>query len=133
MAQPHPQVVDPRDPLVERVRAICLDYPDFVEVEAWGRPTFRVGKKIFAMVASRSEHETSVIFKPDPDDRPALLQDLRIYRPPYWGPAGWLGIGIDPSTTDWTELAELIDASYRQVALVRQVKLLDSRRPRPLV
>ena len=127
MAEPHPQVVDPGHPLVERVRTICLAYPEAVEVEAWGRPTFRAGKKIFTLVGSSADREFTIIFKPDPDDRPAYLQDPRFFSPPYWGPGGWLGIDIDPPDTDWTELAELIDASYRQVALVRQVKALDAR------
>ena len=129
----HELVVDPHDPLVERVRAICMGFPETVEVQAWGRPTFRAGKKIFLVMGSSMEREYSIVFKPDPDDRPALVQDPRLFRPPYWGPFGWLGIDIDRPATDWTELAELIDASYRQVALVRQLKLLDSRRPRPLV
>ena len=29
-------------------------------------------------------------------------------------------------TSDWDELAELIDASYRQVALKRQIAVLDA-------
>jgi hypothetical protein len=33
-----------------------------------------------------------VIFKPDSDDRLALLDDDRFYSPPYWGPSGWLAL-----------------------------------------
>ena len=47
----HPRVVDPGHPLVERVRRICFALPEVVEVEAWGRPTFRAAKPIFVHVA----------------------------------------------------------------------------------
>lgn len=123
----HPSAFEPDDELVERVRRICLVMPEAIEVEAWGHPTFRAGKKIFASVSSPRGLGHAVVFKPDPDDAPALRQDLRIFSPPYWGASGWLGIGIDDPQVDWEFIAELIDASYRQVALVRQVKLLDAR------
>lgn len=125
----HPLVVEPGHPLVERVRAICLPYPEATEVEAWGRPTFRAGKKIFTFVGSTSERPYSIVFKPEGDARLAYLQDPRFFIPPYWGTSGWLGVDIDSPHADWTEFAELIDASYRQVALVRQLKALDARDP----
>ena len=53
------------------------------------------------------DREHNPVFKPDPDDQ--------------------LGIDIDRPDTDWTELAELIDASYRQAALRRQPNPFDGR------
>ena len=127
MAQAHPQVIDPQHPLVVRLRAICLSFPESVEVESWGRPTFRAGKRVFLLVSSSMDRPHSIVFKPDPDDRPALEQDARFFHPPYWGGKnGFLAIDIDADDTDWNEVAELIDASYRQVALVRQLKALDA-------
>ena len=123
----HPLVVDPADPLVERVRGICMVFPEAAEVLAWGRPTFRAGKKVFVVVSSSMDRPYSIVFKPDADERLAHLQDGRFFSPPYWGPSGWLGIDIDVPQTDWTELGELIDTSYRQVALQRQLGALDSR------
>ena len=128
MADAHPIVVDPAHPLVQRVRELCLAYPEAVEVESWGRPTFRAGKRVFVLVGSAMSRELSIVFKPDPDDRRALKQDPRFFDPPYWGGRnGFLGIDIDAPDGDWTEIAELIDASYRQVALKRQLAALDSR------
>src|SRR5690606_14886906 len=106
-------------------RGICLTYPEAVEVEAWGRPTFRAGKKIFVTVGASMDRPYTIVFKPDAEERLALIQDPRFYSPPYWGPGGWLATGIDGPDTDWVELGELIDTSYRQVALKRQIKLLD--------
>ncbi|MCU1551727.1 MAG: hypothetical protein JWR36_2287 [Glaciihabitans sp.] len=121
----HPEVIDPEHPLVRRVRELCLAYPEAVEVEAWGRPTFRAGKKVFLLFSASMDRPNTIVFKPDADDRPAYLQDPRFFSPAYWGPSGWLGVDVDAPETDWTEIAELIDASYRQVALVRQLKALD--------
>ncbi len=125
MAEPHPEVVDPQHPLVVRLREICLRYPEAVEVTVWGRPTFRAGKKIFAVAGSSMAVPLSMVFKPDPDDEPALRQDARIFSPPYFGPSGWLALELD-RVEDWAEVAELVDASYRRVALVRQLKALDA-------
>ena len=35
--------------------------------------------------------------------------------PAYLGPSGWVGVDLD-TDTDWTEIAELLDASYRLTA-----------------
>ena len=124
MAEPHPEVVDPRHPLVERVRAIAMRFPDAVEAAPWGRPTFKAGKKIFVFVGATMEQPFTIVIKPDPLDAPALRQDPRFWSPPYWGPSGWLAIDIDVGS-DWDELTELIDSSYRQIALKRQLQALD--------
>lgn len=116
------------DPYLSELREACLAFPESVEVEAWGRPTFRAGKKIFAMFASGPEDGTfGVIFKPEPDERPALLDDPRFYAPPYWGPSGWLELNFDAAPVDWVEVGELLDGSYRQVAPKRMLKALDER------
>jgi predicted DNA-binding protein (MmcQ/YjbR family) len=125
MAEPHPEVVDPQHPLIVRLREICMPYPDAIEVNVWGRPTFRAGKKIFVVAGSSMSIPVSMVFKPDPDDEPALRQDARIFSPPYFGASGWLALELE-TVEDWTEVAELVDASYRQVALKRQLAALDS-------
>ena len=128
MAEPHPQVVDPQHPVMVRLRRICLRYPESVEVNVWGRPTFRAGTKIFAVAGSSMDVPLSMVFKPDPEDDPALRQDPRVYVPPYFGPSGWLAIHLDGDDggVDWDLIAELVDASYRQVALKRQLAALDA-------
>jgi len=113
------------DPYLEDLRKVCLAFPEALEVEAWGRPTFRAGKKLFAVFDSGDEHPFAVIFKPDPADRPGLLSDARFYSPPYFGPSGWLALDFTVAPVDWAEVAELMDASYRQVALKRMLKTLD--------
>jgi hypothetical protein len=121
----HPRMYEDGDLHLADVRRVCLALPETVEVEAWGRPTFRAGKKIFAVFSGDDGHDWTVIFKPDAEERPALLGDDRFYSPPYWGPSGWLGLDLTAAPVDWDEVAELVETSYRQVALKRMVKALD--------
>jgi predicted DNA-binding protein (MmcQ/YjbR family) len=116
------------DPYLADLRNVCLGFPESSEVEAWGRPTFRAGKKIFAVFSGTDERPWGLIFKPEPDERPALLEDGRFYAPPYFGPGGWLALDLAArKRVDWSEVAELVESSYRQVALKRMLKALEER------
>lgn len=121
----HPRMYRDDDPYLADLRKVCLALPESAEVEAWGRPTFRAGKKMFAVFEGNDDHPYTVIFKPDPAERPALLDDPRIYVPPYYGPSGWLALDFTVAPVDWAEVAELLETSYRQVALKRMLKALD--------
>ncbi|MGW9629423.1 MmcQ/YjbR family DNA-binding protein [Agromyces sp. NPDC055520] len=125
----HPRVVDPRHPLVERVRALCLALPEAVEVEAWGRPTFRAAKPIFVHVSASMDRPLSIVLKTDPDEHLALVQDARFFGPPYYDRDHWVGVDLDRPDTDWALIAELVETSYRQVANRRQLTALDALRP----
>ncbi len=70
-----------------------------------------------------------------------LAQDPRVFRPAYLGAAGWLAIDLselDPADgldtaeespgaddTGWSEIAELLESSYRLTAPARLVRSLD--------
>lgn len=120
----HPRMYDEDDPLLAKLRPICLAFPESREVEAWGRPTFRAGK-IFAVYAGDDRHDHALVFKPEADDHDALSQDARFFVPPYFGPSGWLALDLDTTPPDWQEVAELAEGSYRQVALKRMLQALD--------
>jgi predicted DNA-binding protein (MmcQ/YjbR family) len=117
---------DDDDPFLPELREICLALPEAVEKETWGRPTFRAGK-IFAIFAGEQEHPYGVVFKPEDDEGAALVQDSRFYPPRYWGPYGWLALDFSAAAVDWAEVAELVETSYRQIALKRMLAILDSR------
>ncbi|MDR7183445.1 putative DNA-binding protein (MmcQ/YjbR family) [Microbacterium trichothecenolyticum] len=124
-ALPHPMRFPLEHPLTERVRAICLPYPEAAEVPAHGRSTFRAGKRQFAIVGAAHDDAGAVEFIPDDLERPVLLERDDVFVPPYEGAYGWLAIRVEPDAGDWELLAELIDTSYRQVALQRQLRALD--------
>src|SRR6266480_4415945 len=122
----HPRMYSDDDPYLAELRDVCLAFPESSEVEAWGRPTFRAGKKLFAVFSGTDDRPWGVVFKPEPDERPALLQDRRFYVPAYFGPSGWLALDFGARRrVDWSEVAELMESSYRQVALKRMLKALE--------
>jgi predicted DNA-binding protein (MmcQ/YjbR family) len=129
---PHPQMFDDDDPYLGRVRELALELPGAGMKVSHGHPAFFT-KKVFAYYGGslRAEggwvqHAQSLVVLPDPGDRAALLEDHRSYVPAYLGPSGWIGIDLDDST-DWTEVAELLDASYRLTAPAKLIAELDSR------
>ena len=125
----HPRMYSDDDPYLAELRKVCLALPESSEVEAWGRPTFRAGKKMFAIFEGNDDHPWAVVFKPDADERPALLGEPRFYVPPYHGPYGWIALDFTAADVDWTEVAELVESSYRQVALKRMLAALDATSP----
>ncbi len=82
---------------------------------------------MFAVFEGHDGHPFAVVFKPDPGERAALLDDRRCYVPPYFGPGGWVALDFTAAPVDWDEVAELMDASYRQVAIKRMLRALDER------
>ena len=128
----HPIMFDDDDPVLARVRSIALAMPEAAVKVSHGRPAFFTQKVFCYFGASQRidgewvPHDQAIVFLPDPDDAPALRQDDRIWVPAYLGPSGWLGLDIDDGT-DWKEIAELIDASYRVTAPRRLVRDLDAR------
>jgi predicted DNA-binding protein (MmcQ/YjbR family) len=126
----HPRTYSEDDPYLAELRERCFSFPDVVEIEAWGRPTFRAGAKgkMFALFEHDDHHPYTLVFKPEPEERPALLDDRRFFIPRYHGPYGWLALDFTATKrVDWGEVDELLESSYRQVALQRMIKALDER------
>lgn len=111
-----------------RVRKICLSLPEATEVEAWGAPTFRVGK-IFAMYAQPDNHHgdgREGIWVKSPHFTQDLLcraQPMRYFKPPYVGPQGWTGVYLDRNT-DWIALTVLLRDAWRSTAPKKIAALL---------
>ena len=127
----HPLMFDDADPLLARVREIALALPEAAEKITHGRPTFFT-TKVFAYFggsprgATTDRHDGALLFRPDLTDAPALRQDPRFFEPAYLWPHGWLALDLD-GATDWDEVAELLDASFRATAPRRLVAALDAR------
>lgn len=122
----HPRMYDEADPLLHALREVALEFPEAREVETFGRPTFRAGR-IFGQYGITERFPQVLVVKPEPDEREALLRDERFVVPPYYGPSGWVALDLAGQPPDWQEVRELLDASYRQVALKRMLKALDAR------
>lgn len=121
---------DDDDPALARVRAVALALPGAAEKVSHGRPTFYTAKVFCYFGGSLKldgewmQHPQAVLVLPDRDDEPALREDSRFWVPGYLGPSGWLGLDLD-ADTDWAEIGELIDASYRRTAPAMRVRELD--------
>lgn len=130
----HPQMFEDDDPVLAGVRERALALPEADLKISHGRPAFFT-TKIFAYYGGSQRvdgewisHDHAVMVRPDPGERPALVEDPRVWVPAYLGPSGWLGLdlGADPAEIDWVEVAELLETSYRLTAPARLLRLLDT-------
>ena len=105
---------------LERVRRICLALPEASEQEAWGEPTFRVRKKLFAMYADAANHHgggRAALWLAAPLGVQEMLVDSdpeKYFVPPYVGVKGWIGVALDH--VDDAELEPHVVQSYCMIA-----------------
>jgi formyltetrahydrofolate-dependent phosphoribosylglycinamide formyltransferase len=120
------------DYLLDRVRALALALPQVDEVVSHGMPCFGIEKgKKFAYF-SQDHHGNGVIAlivkTSAPEEQAMLIEsdpDL-FYRPPYFGPSGWVGIRLDGGEVDWDHMAERLARSWRTVAPRKLTGLMDA-------
>ena len=108
---------------VDRVRRICLGLPEVVETTTFGHPTWRAGRKTFAVI-EESLSGPVLQFRADPERQPELVDDERFDIPKYVGQHGWLNLRLE-TDWEWNEVEHLLLASYRLVALKRMLKALE--------
>ena len=107
--------------VLTKARKLCLALPEAHEVLAWGEPTFRVRNKMFAMYAHASNHHGggrhALWLKCTPTNQQLLVaaEPGRFFVPPYVGPSGWVGVGLD-GTPDWAAIGDLVCDAYLAVA-----------------
>lgn len=103
---------------VARVRRICLALPGTWEKLSHGEPTFFVGKKVFAMCSINHHNDGHIaVTIPAAIGIQAMLIEKdpkKFYRPPYVGPAGWVGIEL-PRVKD-KELALHLREAWQLIA-----------------
>jgi len=112
------------DQALAKLRSICLALPEGRELEAWGHPTFRAGKKMFAAFG-QTEGDLTLGMKVGHNRQDQLLNDPRFFPTPYAAHQGWVSLHIDRKT-DWKEIASLLREAYCQVALKRMLKALET-------
>jgi predicted DNA-binding protein (MmcQ/YjbR family) len=113
------------DRALKQVRSLCLALPETSEVEAWGHPTFRAGKKMFAAFGEGDEGLT-IGLKVGHERQEELLKDERFFPTPYAAHQGWVSLRLGDAT-DWNEVGRLVREAYRQVALRRMLAALDGQ------
>lgn len=104
---------------LDRLRGICLGFPNAWEKIAWSAPTFRVGDRQFAMFVD-NHHGVGFagawLKAPEGAQEELVESDpARFYVPPYVGTAGWVGMRLD-AKTNWKLLEGLLGEAYRGAA-----------------
>lgn len=117
---------------VERVRRICLALPETWEKISHGEPTFFVGKRVFAMCSTNHHNDGhyAVTVPAAIGVQAALIEanPKKFYRPPYVGPAGWVGIEL-PRVKD-KELALHLRGAWLLIAPEKlHGSLAESKKP----
>jgi len=108
---------------VERLRALCLAFPEANERRSHGEPTWFAGKgKVFAVLDNHHHGAKHLaVWLPMPPGVQESLIDAdpeRCFRPPYVGPAGWVGVVLDRRTS-WDLVSKLLREAFLHVAGAR--------------
>src|SRR5215471_8413362 len=102
---------------LDRVRRICSSIPGTIEKTSHGEPTFFTPKRVFAMFANNhhGDGHVAVWLPAAPGAQEAVIEEApQIYfRPPYVGPAGW--IGVELSKVDDDQLGSLLREAYHLI------------------
>ena len=122
---------DSTDPYFLRVRDIAMALPGAQQKVSVGHATWFT-KKVFLWwnmshkvdgVWTREPRSIAVML---PEDERLAVLEAGGYVPGYIGPYGWVGVRLDEDT-DWQEITELIEESFRTTAGKRLVAELDAR------
>jgi len=115
---------------LRRLSKICLALPKATRRDSGPHAAFLIRGKTFAYLLNDHHGDgiVSVACKALPGENSALAvaQRDRFYLPAYVGPRGWIALRLDRGKTDWREVSELVQVSYRRVApkrLAASVKL----------
>ena len=114
---------------LEKLRAICLSFPEATERPSHGEPTWFVRDKNVFVMFSNHHHDDREGFwcaaPPGAQEAHVGSDPGRFFRPPYVGHRGWLGVYLDVPV-DWEEVAEIVEDAYREVAPAKLVAELDA-------
>ena len=109
---------------LNRLRSFCLSLPETSETASWGHPNFKAGKKTF-VAFERVKGRASIAFRLEPGAVERLLQRKQFFATPY-GRGLWASVWADGSL-DWKAVEDLVERSYRVVALKRMLTALDGQ------
>ena len=98
------------------VRRLALALPETEEHDHFGRPSFRVGKKLFVTMPEVGRANLKV---PMEELRALVAERPEVFRDVVWGQLHRLG--VDLSAIDADELAELVETAWAEVAPKRLV------------
>jgi predicted DNA-binding protein (MmcQ/YjbR family) len=110
--------------VLKRTRDLCLSLPETTETSSWGHPNFKAGKKVF-VAFEQFRGRPSIAFRLESIDVELLLRRKQFFLTPY-GRGQWVSVWAD-QPLDWRLARDLIERSYRLVALKRMIAALDAK------
>lgn len=116
------------DTVLRRLRTLCLSFPETSEVQSWGHPNFRAGRKTF-VTFERIKGRPSIAFRLSTTDVDLLLSRRQFFLTPY-GRGQWVSVWADVPVS-WGLVKRLAERSYRLVALKRMTAALTNRSASP--
>ena len=115
---------------LQRLRALCLSYPEVTERVSHGEPAwFLRSKKTFVTFANHHHDDRLAFWCAAPEGAQDVLvgsEPQRYFVPPYVGHRGWLGVYLDVEV-DWDAVGLIVDDAYRCVAPKTLLAQLDPR------
>ena len=111
------------DAVLQRFRDLSLSLPETSEVGSWGHPNFRAGKRTFATFEWIKGRPSVAIRLGAEDVELLLLRHKQFFVTPY-GKGQWVSVWAD-GPMNWQLVEELVERSYRLVALKRMIAALD--------
>ena len=97
------------------VRELCLAFPEAEEFESHGSPNYRARKgKVFGVWALNHHGDGHVglwLNTPAMEQSRLLASSRQLYKPPYVGPSGWIGIELNKGIS-WKRVCELTHLAY---------------------
>ncbi len=116
-----------RDSALDRIRQLCLAFPETNERLSHGAPTFFVrDKKTFVIFEDNHGAGRLAIWCQAPHDVQRILVEQdpdQYFVPPYVGPRGWVGVRLDRDV-DWDMVADLVADAYQMIAPKRLIARL---------
>jgi predicted DNA-binding protein (MmcQ/YjbR family) len=98
-----------KDPVYERVRALCLSLPNTMEASAWGHPNFRTKKRMYVALESH-EGRPSIAIRLVADKVKELCAGGKYFSTRY-GKGQWVSTYAD-KRLNWVLLKHLIQQAH---------------------
>jgi hypothetical protein len=114
-----------REPVLAKVRALCLSFPGAIEKLSHGEPTWFTKERgrVFAMFDDHHHGAPHIaLWIPSTHDAQEMLvaaDPARYFVPPYVGVKGWIGVVLD-TNPDWGALPQLVTDAHALVSTRRR-------------
>ena len=117
------------DDALDRVRSICMAFPEVTERASHGSPAWFVrDKKTIAMFLDdhHGDGRLAIWCAAEPGVQVSLVaSDPEVFFvPAYVGHRGWVGVSLDKGL-GWDEVGEILEDAFRHVAPAKLIAQLD--------